>query len=435
MDRNKFKLCSVEEIREAMTEFKKLKELNDYSQIREKFFDLFEVFPMSIMFNDTHTLKHLQLYRACPADKVLEWGKSNLASYMGPPKFKDVGKGRANWNGRNVFYAGDSPYVTVVENKKLTPGKEYYIGQWEIDVEKITEKQIPISYLTLNNLSKENPWNNIIPSKEEMKERLIDNFKIEQKVAEFYVEMISELSTLFVEDNESYNLSAFIADNILYSNNNEKHMPKILIYPSVESNKNSCNLAINPDFAIEYLSLKKVVKIKVSEVQENSFKAAYRQIGQIELGKIQYYHFNFDRDKARYKIDSLQCRCGTKFKIKDFDKVTMVENNVTRSLKELIDRESRKWVKEEDLVEYEKAIFETNGIAIRKVLEVTIPLPDTTFDYVKKQHSALFCEISIEQPFDYIKENNILVGMKPLVEYKPLDKKHPLIKDYRTQVL
>ena len=171
------------------------------------------------------------------------------------------------------------------------------------------------------------------------------------------------------------------------------------------------------------------------EVQENSFKAAYRQIGQIELGKIQYYHFNFDRDKARYKIDSLQCRCGTKFKIKDFDKVTMVENNVTRSLKELIDRESRKWVKEEDLVEYEKAIFETNGIAIRKVLEVTIPLPDTTFDYVKKQHSALFCEISIEQPFDYIKENNILVGMKPLVEYKPLDKKHPLIKDYRTQVL
>lgn len=428
MDSNKFKQRSVEEIRDAMTEFKKLKELTELSQIREKFFDLFEVFPMSIMYKDTHTLKHLQLYRACPVDKVLEWGKSNLASYMGPPKFKDVGKGRANWNGRNVFYAGDSPYVTVVENKKLTPGKEYYIGQWEIDVDKIIEKQIPISYLTLNNLSKDNRWNIIIPSKQMMKERLIANFKIEQREAELFVEMISELSTLFFEDNDSYNLSAFIADNILYSKNDEKYMPKMLIYPSVESNKNSCNIAINPDFAKKYLRLKKVVKIKISEIQENSFKADYRQIGQLELGKIQYYHFNFDRDKARYKIDSLQCRCGTSFKIKDVDRVTIVENTVSKSLKELIDRESSKWVKEEDLFEYEKAIFETNGIAIRKVLEVTIPLPDTTYDYAKKLHSELFCKISIDQPFDYIKENNILVGMKPLIEYKPLCQKHPLNK-------
>lgn len=393
------------QIKQAVEEFKQLKDEQDYDKIKAKYFELFGSFPITVQYYNTSHLKHLPLYRARHVNEVIKYGKEKIESYMGPPKNLLIGNGRANWNGRNVFYAGDSPFCSVVENKKIEIGEEYFVGKWEIDVKKISEDQVAIAYLTHKNLSLDNPWNAILPSKEKMIETLCINKDITD--AALFVDLIEEISTLFSDDNEQYTLSAFIADNLLYSNNNQSFMPKILIYPSIASEKISCNIAIHPDFAKTYLRLIKVAKIKITEKTEEKFQADFNALGQLELGKIQYYHFNFDREKATYKIDNFGCGCGVKFRIKDPEKLMLEQDGKSQiSLRKLLDKESLKWVQDEDLLSYSEGVFSNPGIAHKKIIHSTIPLPNTIISRGGKEHNNLYCNIIIEQPFSYIKEGS-----------------------------
>lgn len=405
MEELNFKLRSIEEIKDAIIEFKKFKEDTDYKVISKKYFDLFNVFPFPIMFHKAQKLKHFPIYRARPAEEVLKSGKNNLESFMGPPKLlKGKGNGRANWNGRNVFYAGDSPYVTIVENKQVEIDKEYFVGQWEIDVDKLVEDQIPIAFLTLNNLTEDNPWSSILPTKVSLKKTLKENWKFDNLQAELFVELVSELSMLFYEDDGKYNLSAFIADNLLYGKSKEKFRPSLLLYPSKETNQIKCNIAIHPDFAKKYLRLVKVIKFTVIEITREGFKANYGEIGQLEQDKIQFYHLEINPDKALYEIDYLRCECGQTFDIQDPDKFYISENNKNLSIRELIDRESLKWISNFDLQNYDEILFKDKSLAIAKVLKVTIPFPNTYISNEKKKHTRLYCQITVKQPFEYIKE-------------------------------
>lgn len=416
---NKLIPKTKEELFSAINEFKKYESVKDYYKIRTKFYELFGLFPFTVDFKQKELLKHIPLYRARPANQVLELGKTNIKSYMSPPIFHKLGyNGRANWNGRNVFYAGDSPYVTIVENKDIEIDKEYYIGQWEFDVEKITEHEVPISYLFHDGLPEENPWRKVIPTKNEQIQKLVEKDKFRQEVAELFVEFVNELSVLFTENNTEYNLSAFISDNILFSKNKESFIPKLLIYPSVESEKNRCNIAINPDFADKYLRLVKLVKMRISEFSDEGFKAIYNEIGQIEKEKVQFYHFNFDKSKALYKIDSFECGCGYKFRFENPEEIKLQVGDEQLNLRQLVESESKKWVTENLLLDYSEEVFSKKGIGYKKVLKMTIPLPKASIKRGGKTHTGLTCLITIEQPLDYIKEGDIRFGMKPLVNTK-----------------
>lgn len=417
MKYNRYKINSIEELRDAISEFKKLKDVTDYNVLRKRYFDLFNVFPFPIMFHEAQKLNHLPIYRARPAEEVLKCGKNNVESFMGPPKLKKgLSNGRANWNGRNVFYAGDSPYVTIVENKQVEINKEYFVGQWEIDVDKLDEDQIPIAFLTLNNLTDNNPWSSILPSKDSLKKTLNENGKFENLQAELFVELISELSTLFYEDEGKYNLSAFIADNLLYGKRKEKFRPTLLLYPSKEANKIKCNIAIHPDFAKKYLRIVKVIKFTVADIKRDEFKANYGEIGQLEQGKIQFYHLEINPDKAMYEIDYLRCECGETFDIQDPDKFYISENNRNLTIRELIDRESLKWISNFDLQSYDETLFEDKPLAIAKVLKVTIPFPNTYISNAKNIHTRLYCQITVTQPFEYIKENKLEFAKPQFIE-------------------
>jgi hypothetical protein len=255
-------------------------------------------------------------------------------------------------------------------------------------------------------LTDSNPWNGIIPTIQNLKKDIINKFKIEQEEADLIVEFTQEIANLFSRVGANYNLSAFIADSILYSENVQKFVPNILVFPSVESQKNSCNIAINTDFAEKYLVLKKVVKMKITEVFADNFKADISTIGQVEMGRVQFYHFNFDASRAEYTIDTVKCGCGISFRLKDPENFILWIRGKQISLKEVVSEEGGKWVKEDDLLSYNEGLFDHKGIANYKILKVTIPLPNASLKRGGKNHTNIFCELTVKQPFNYIKEND-----------------------------
>lgn len=404
---------SNEALEKAIREFRELKEETDYQKIKKKYFELFGFFPMPVLYFDKEKLKHLPIFRARPVEQVKELGVEDINSYKGPPKNLNNGSNlRANWAGRNVFYGGDSPFCSIVENKIVTPKEQYFVGQWEVDIEKIQTEKVAIGFYTLGNLSEDNPWASIIPKEKEMIS-LFEKY-IPMTDAKLAVELVKKLSQLFIEDSDNYNLSAFLADNILYHNHESPILPRILIYPSVQAEKSTCNIAFHPDFVDQVLRMKKVVKAEIEEIDKDRFETKVYSVGQVELKKVEFYHFNFDRGKSQYTIDKLYCRCGYKFRIKNPENIVLVNDTESLNLRQIVESEFPKWIKEGDLLSYE-GFFENEGIAREKHLIATMPLEGFCIDRGGTTHSFLVAECTVRQPFDYIKENHIRFGMKPLL--------------------
>ncbi len=416
------------ELEKAIAEFWKLKEETNYQKIRNKFFELFGSFPMPVLFFDRDKVKHLPIFRARPVQQVITLGVQNINSYKGPPKNLNIGANlRANWAGRNVFYGGDSPFCSIVENKIVETKEQYFVGQWEIDIDKIQDDKVAIGFYAFGNLSEDNPWSSLIPSEQDMLDLFCRVLSMEE--SKLVVKLIQKLSQLFIEDSENYNLSAFLADNILYHGKESSLLPKILIYPSVQTEKSTCNIAFHPDFVDQALRLKKVVKAEIGESSKDEFVSKVFSIGQVELNKVEFYYFNFDRDKSQYTIDKLYCRCGFQIRIKNPDKTMLSNESENLNLKQLVEGEFPKWIKEKDLLSYEE-IFKNNGIARGKNLFVTMPLEGFSIDRGGSTHKYLVAECTVRQPFDYIKENNFRFGLKPLttIGWISNTKSNPIVK-------
>jgi hypothetical protein len=148
---------------------------------------------------------------------------------------------RANWEGRNVFYASDSLYTSLMETKALTKNNEFYISKWVFRLEGIRNKTLAILPLSFGELPENNPWKDLLNMDINLKIELLKTNTIEETEIIFYFyKCISELFTSAKVKN--YRITAFLADQILYNvslKDNHIYFP-ILIYPSVANDFVSC---------------------------------------------------------------------------------------------------------------------------------------------------------------------------------------------------
>src|SRR5690606_4152403 len=97
-------------------------------------------------------------------------------------------------------------------------------------------------------------------------------------------ELMNALSLLFLNDN--YIVTSFLAHYYIYT----KFLPRpdIFIYPSVQTNNKSVNFAVHPNTVVEKLNLKRVFKLKVTEInhEKHSFGSKILSIGKNEEGNI-----------------------------------------------------------------------------------------------------------------------------------------------------
>nr|WP_321357008.1 RES domain-containing protein [uncultured Draconibacterium sp.] len=178
--------------------------------------------------------------------------------------------GRANRNGKSVFYCSDNA-ITAIMECQLKTGDIGYLSIWKPDA----KREMRIQYSLPRHLRPDNKWNEVRKDIHPLIEQhLIENYK-EKK--ELYIALINYLFKKFISEKFPYPLTSWLADNYLYSEN----WIDILLYPSVAGGQKDCNMAIHPNSVDDNIKFKKVIKFRVVDAQVD--KIAYRPISVGEL--------------------------------------------------------------------------------------------------------------------------------------------------------
>jgi len=194
--------------------------------------------------------------------------ESSVASFNYPPITELIKRGRANLEKEQVFYAcGDSHTPFHELAKHIDLGKTIvYLSKWGV-------KPIP-SNIHMHSLffgvdeSRNNSYASLMAKGvsaefDKMCKSLPTNL---QSIFLYYQKKYTELFTS--SGNEFYHISSAIAHQTFYDMKNEHFDTPIIMYPAVAKNKDSVNFAIRKDFADNFLYLKEVDKMVVTEISE-----------------------------------------------------------------------------------------------------------------------------------------------------------------------
>ena len=129
----------------------------EYSKLKKTYFDGINMFPIFAVQQDVAALGKTTIYRARPFCQIKQEDIYNLSEYGAPPINKQCGTGRANWNGRNVFYGSNQLDTSIAETKRYYAGEEFYISKWSFNMERLRNfSYVDTGILTKYNLPEEN---------------------------------------------------------------------------------------------------------------------------------------------------------------------------------------------------------------------------------------------------------------------------------------
>lgn len=395
-----FKLKTRDEVDRALEEFCAI-ESNDYDYIKNAFFNLFGIYTVPVIFFNKDVMKALSLFRARPSSQINDI--NNVSNFSFPPLNIKVPTQRANWTGRNVFYASDTPYTALIESKIANEGNEFYISQWSFKYEKFPSDSIQINTLAIDNTSTDNQWSPILKGQKDFFKELKKG--ISEKQADVLSYLSYKISLMFTElDKKKYSLTAFIADQIIYfkgDKKNELSFP-ILIFPSVEANLSTCNFVINPRLVKEYMYLEKVLKVKIDNILKGGFKISYTDIGiPSKENHITWYKTYINIEKSEYCVRSIKCICGHEFDITNLDNQIFNTINGSLTLPDII-KESLNSLSNVEELPFDNIFREKKLVsAIHEVYTSKLKGVSLTENDVK--HSDLTIEFVLRQPVEYRK--------------------------------
>ncbi|MEZ4961697.1 MAG: RES family NAD+ phosphorylase [Saprospiraceae bacterium] len=173
---------------------------------------------------------------------------------------------RANLPGYPVFYAADSPGTALFEVLRMDSyehniGKSYCLSVWEMS----DEKGFIFSNLMYDGLPENSPFISFSKYPKDKEPKEFDEwFTNEQK--EGFFELMKFYSRIFQNDTK-YVISSFIAHQHLYNlKGPHGFRSDVLIYPSIQLDKNSLNFAIHPNFVDERLKLRTIYELEFKDV-------------------------------------------------------------------------------------------------------------------------------------------------------------------------
>ncbi len=260
------------------------------------------------------------------------------------PKNKNLIKTqRANIAEFPVFYCSLDPLTAILEMKNnLITNSQFHISEWELDLSTgIKAHSLLFSDIGLNAES----FTEITHSHEEMLRTFLSHE--DPKLIEGFLHSVKKIADTFLNnDDKGYLIPSSYAHNILYSTfeetNGQIDIP-LLLYPSVQNEFGSINLAIHPRIAKEpFLKLKRTYDVEMGKNSDDSFRSININKRSIFDGKSEY-QFNekcvfqiieycVDSSKVKFSDNSI-------FETKSIKENRFIENEM--SLLEYIENEVR----------------------------------------------------------------------------------------------
>ncbi|MDB5226584.1 MAG: hypothetical protein JWN78_777 [Bacteroidota bacterium] len=191
--------------------------------------------------------------------------------------------GRCNFPHHPVFYCSNNPITALVEVARETNwrDKQFCISVWKIidsDNDLIFESFLNSSLHPNNSFA-------IIP--QALQGRIQEPF--ENKLSEdkrlALIEFLKYVDSEFIND-QNYTLSASIAHRRLYANHNLG--TDILMYPSTQSQRQTINMAIKPNFVDNCMQVLRFYIVTLKDYDSNNgvFKISISQYGYVENNTI-----------------------------------------------------------------------------------------------------------------------------------------------------
>lgn len=146
-----------------------------------------------------------------------------------------------------------------------------------------------------SDLPKENGFNAIKEVDDYKIDEAFEN-KLDADKKAGLIELLKFIHTTFIQDT-SHQLSAAIAHQVLYAKHN--YRTDILLYPSIQTKLVGMNMALSPNFVDHQLQLKRLYKVKITDLNEK------KQTFNLSIGDYAYVEKNVIMWQNAKENDSL----------------------------------------------------------------------------------------------------------------------------------
>lgn len=236
----------------------------DFNNLNEKeiydiYYDYARVLPTNIGWFKPEKFNSLKFYRV---RLNIDPNKEDITlaqTYSYPPPKFCFENGRANLKGKSVFYCSNEAKVAVLECKPKE-GDEGFLTEWK----GTAKRPIKIGQLLPFDLPDENVWNLMAKdSYEFLKTDLPENAKDKFK---HFLTLYRFIAHKFITEKKPYSLTSMISWELLYG----QLWRDFILYPSVQLEGTSCNMAFHPNSVNENLQFNKLIKFKVVGFENES---------------------------------------------------------------------------------------------------------------------------------------------------------------------
>ena len=266
-------------------------------KITDKLFECFKVIP-DMMYIHSHVKPlPISFFRARPLDTFND--KSLISEYKSTPINLCKNVQRCNFPYKPVFYSSNdagTALMEIIRNEPFDVERKYLISKWVISND-LNTKVIPYLY---SDLPEQNGFRLF---GDKVLERIPEVF--EQNLTDSQVKGLrlyfNYLASIFTENN--YSLSASLVHRILYANHN--YRADLFLYPSVQTDRKSINIAIHPNFVDTNMKLVRVYSVQVNKINKDAgeFNINIDKYGTIEGSIIMWKNIKPDDENYMKSVE------------------------------------------------------------------------------------------------------------------------------------
>lgn len=244
-------------------------------EIYHKVYNVIRILPLNHGFLNPERFNKLKFYRARLNINTQKEDISLISTYSFPPLAACSENGRANLAGTSVFYCSDDLRSSIMECKpKLN--EVGFLSFWK----GVAEKPIKFGIFLPPDLPEQNNWN--LMAKESFEE-YVKYFKERNLNYEKQFLTLSKfINHKFKNEKKPYYLTSMISNEMLYNNEHKD----FFVYPSTLAQSKLCNMVFHPNSVLENLKFEKVIKFKVSRIENGAIHFNLGKVGHLEGTKM-----------------------------------------------------------------------------------------------------------------------------------------------------
>lgn len=201
--------------------------------------------------------------------------KDLIQTHSFPPSNVCKENGRANLKNHSVFYCSNDPRAAILESKPKI-GDEVYLSEWK----GVTNRNVKFNLCLPTELPENNIWNIVANDKSQYIQSKIRTFTKDK--FQHYSRLLNFISDSFVYEEKPYPLTSMISHIFL----NDELINDFIIYPSVVSNSEYCNMAFHPNSVLENLKFENVYKLRISDLYKDKVKFDFGVVGSLNNSRM-----------------------------------------------------------------------------------------------------------------------------------------------------